>query len=106
MSGLRFALRQLVKNPGFTVHPPQCNRPERVQFPQCSFRKPGHLRQYCYGGRAVAVFTLALGIGASTAIYSVVNAVLLNPLPFPQSQRLITIYGHFLAVSQDNMSAS
>src|SRR2546426_11530726 len=62
MHQLRYAVRLLVKNPGFT---------------------------------AVAVVCLALGIGATTAIFSVVNAVLLRPLPYAQSGRLIRIFTEF-----------
>lgn len=57
------------------------------------------------GFTAVAILTLALGIGASTAIFSVVYAALLRPLPYAQPSRLITL-GEERSASEHNWNAS
>ncbi len=52
------------------------------------------------GFTVVAALTLALGVGATTSIYSVVNSVLLNPIPGPQPERVVQIAERILSTGQ------
>src|SRR6476659_579174 len=69
---VRFALRSLLKQPGFSL---------------------------------VVVLTLALGIGATTTIFSIVNTVLLRPLPYAHSDRLQVIWGNYRQLNIERLAA-
>ena len=55
---------------------------------------------------AAALLTLALCIGANTGIFTVLNAVILEPLPFPQADRLVTLYNLYPGIGITDRGAN
>ena len=47
------------------------------------------------GFTIAAILTLALGIGANTAIFSVIDGALVRPMPYPEDERLVIVYNHY-----------
>jgi putative ABC transport system permease protein len=58
------------------------------------------------GFTAIAVLTIALGIGATTAIFTVVDATLLQPLPYPESEQLVSIQANFPGIGAEDVGFS
>lgn len=73
MNELKFAVRQLLKNPGFTI---------------------------------VAVLTLAICLGANVSIFAVIDSILVRPLPFPESNQLVTMFNTYPKAGIERSRAS
>src|SRR5438105_9332278 len=88
---------------------------EKVREARAGYYLESLFRDVRYGGRVLlknpgfttaVVLTVALGIGATTAIFSVVDATLLEPLPYPQPERLVSIQDNFPGVGAQDVGFS
>ncbi len=79
-------------------------RQSRISLRDVSYSLRVLLKNYAF--TIVVVLTLALGIGANTAIFSFANGILLRPLPYPQSDRLAVIQETALKRGIESMSVS
>lgn len=92
---------------------PGCPNPKRAVWLRCGFKSIFDDGRFAWRGlrkaqgfTAVALFTLALCLGANLTIFSIVNGVLLRPLPFPSPERLVVMYNSYPKMGRDRGDSS